>query len=513
MPGGLLQLTTYQQDGGDMTNNTPQITFFKSVYKRFTNFVIENIEVDFNQYSEPSWDNPFELTSRLDNIGHLLSKVYLKVLVPQFNQDIDPALDVRWNDDCGMHIVDKVQFIIGGEIIQEFSNDWINIYYKRYMIYESYLQSKALLNIKNSPYKKKIINMQTFMYVFLPLYFSKEWSLSIPFLNIEYQSMYIKIIMKPIKQWLTVIENQPGNPFFGKRVAPYGTYIDTLKKMAQGKFIFSLQIHCGFLDKDEFKKLRSSTISYLIDQTTEIIQQDITEGMVSISIYQRLPIKEIWILPYRNDTASRNTWCNYSTLDRYDNRDGDLQKPISFLMSQYTPQDFLQQYQLAYVQNDIIPKHNIIETVSLILDEQYRFKNLSAEYLAFVQPFIHKYHYNTPDYIYNYSFAINPLQYQPSGFLNIERITTARLDIQISNPPPPRPTALVVQRSYDAEGSKSTSSTTNTNKIKTLYQPQPGEFTPYYNYDYAYKYNIKIIFVNFNILQIKAGMADLIIRK
>lgn len=157
MPGGLLQLTTYQQDGGDMTNNTPQITFFKSVYKRFTNFVIENIEVDFNQYSEPSWDNPFELTSRLDNIGHLLSKVYLKVLVPQFNQDIDPALDVRWNDDCGMHIVDKVQFIIGGEIIQEFSNDWINIYYKRYMIYESYLQSKALLNIKNSPYKKKLL--------------------------------------------------------------------------------------------------------------------------------------------------------------------------------------------------------------------------------------------------------------------------------------------------------------------------------------------------------------------
>jgi len=507
MPGGLLQLTTYQQDGGDMTNNKPQITFFKTVYKRFTNFAMENIEVNFNQYTEPNWDTPFEMFSRLDNIGHLLSKIYLKVSVPQLNRSVDPALalDVQWNPDCGMHIIDRVQFLIGGEIIQDFSSDWINIYYKRYIPYESFLQSKSLLNIQESPNRQSVINMQSDMYVLLPLYFSKEWSLSLPFLNIEYQSIYIKIIIKPLKQWLTIVEKQPTNPFFGKRVAPYGPYIETLKQMAKGKFIFSMNIHCGFLENNEFQKLRSSSIHYLIDQTSEIVQQDLIDGMVSISLFQRIPLKEIWILPYRNDTYSRNTWCNYSTLDRFEDKDGDLQKPISYVMSRMTPTNFLQQYHLFYTQNGIIPKHNIIEHVSLILDEQVRFKNLSAEHLAFVQPQIHNYYFNTTDFLYNYSFAINPLQYQPSGFLNLERINTARLDIQLTTPPPPKPTALVAQKTINAGG--------GSQPIKTLYQPHANEFTPYYNADYAYKYNIKIILVNFNILQLKSGMAGLMFKK
>lgn len=510
MPGGLLQLTTYQQDGGDMTNNKPQITFFKTVYKRFTNFAMENIEVNFNQYGEPNWDTPFEMFARLDQIGHLLSRLYLKVSVPQFNRSVDPALNVQWNPDCAMHIVDRVQFFIGGEMIQDFSSDWINIYYKRYIPFESFLQSKAFLNIPESPNRLSVINMQTDMYVLLPLYFSKEWSLSLPFLNIEYQSIYIKIIIKPLKQWLTVIETKPNSPFYGKRIAPYGPYIETLKQMAKGKFIFSMNINCGFLENSELQKLRSSTVSYLIDQTNEIVQQDLIDGMVSISLFQRIPIKEIWILPYRNDIHSRNTWCNYSTLDRFEDMAGDLQKPLAYVMSQMTPTDFLQQYHRFYTQKGIIPKHNIIEQVSLILDEQYRFKNLSAEHLAFVQPQIHNYYFNTNEFIYNYSFAINPLQYQPSGFLNLERINTARLVIQLTTPPPPPPTSLVAQKTINAGGGEKES---DVKSATTLYKPHADEFTPYYNLDYAFKYNIKIILVNFNILQIKSGMAGLMFKK
>ena len=30
MPGGFLQLTTYQESGGDFLNSKPDITFFKS---------------------------------------------------------------------------------------------------------------------------------------------------------------------------------------------------------------------------------------------------------------------------------------------------------------------------------------------------------------------------------------------------------------------------------------------------------------------------------------------------
>ena len=46
MVGGLIQLAAYGAEDLYLTGN-PQITFFKMVYKRHTNFAMENIEQQF----------------------------------------------------------------------------------------------------------------------------------------------------------------------------------------------------------------------------------------------------------------------------------------------------------------------------------------------------------------------------------------------------------------------------------------------------------------------------------
>ena len=531
MPGGFLQLTTYQIDGGDFTNYKPEITFFKSVFKRYTNFSIENIAVEFNNYSEPDWDKPMEYISRLDNIGHVLNNMYLTVSIPQFQQD--SALDLKWIHNLGLHIIESVQFSIGGEIIQEFSSDWINIYYKRYLRYEQYLQQLSLINMNNnSPDRKNILNVATDLHIFLPFYFSKDYSLSLPFLNVEYQSIYVKFIIKPIKHWITLVETKTDSPYYGKRICPYRTkyinnYINIIKSKTNGKFVFSLNAHCGFLETDEFNKLRNSTLNYLIDQNTEIIQKGIVDKKVSITINQRLPIKELWILPSRDDIPSRNTYGQYSHLENFEEQDADLLKPVDYVTSAYTPTSFLRQYWFYYTGNEQLPTHNIIDDVSLILDEQYRFKGLNSPYLALIQPLIHKYHFNTLDYIYNYSFALDPLQYQPSGFLNMDRIHKAQLNITMASLPPPKPVYMTIRKAIDGGGRKkgfniplvipqqpnNPTPPNNQPSQSPIYQPEPEEFQPYNNEKYAYKFNIKIIMVNFNILRIKGGMADIIIRK
>ena len=48
MGGGLMQLVAYGAQDVYLTGN-PEITFFKSVYKRHTNFSIEAVEVAFNK--------------------------------------------------------------------------------------------------------------------------------------------------------------------------------------------------------------------------------------------------------------------------------------------------------------------------------------------------------------------------------------------------------------------------------------------------------------------------------
>jgi hypothetical protein len=47
MGGGLLQLVAYGAQDVYLTGN-PQITFFKAVYRRHTNFAIESIEQTFS---------------------------------------------------------------------------------------------------------------------------------------------------------------------------------------------------------------------------------------------------------------------------------------------------------------------------------------------------------------------------------------------------------------------------------------------------------------------------------
>ena len=46
MPGGLMQLIAYGSQDLYLTGN-PQITFYKTVYKRYTNFATEYIELPF----------------------------------------------------------------------------------------------------------------------------------------------------------------------------------------------------------------------------------------------------------------------------------------------------------------------------------------------------------------------------------------------------------------------------------------------------------------------------------
>lgn len=80
MTGGLLQVASFGSQDIFLTGH-PQITLFKSVFRRHTNFSSESIEVNFDDYPE------FGKTShvKLPLAGDLISKIYLKIVLPQLN--------------------------------------------------------------------------------------------------------------------------------------------------------------------------------------------------------------------------------------------------------------------------------------------------------------------------------------------------------------------------------------------------------------------------------------------
>ena len=95
MTGGLIQIASYGIHDIYLIGN-PQITFFKTVYRRHCNFAMEYIEERFNNESD------FGSTSSciISKAGDLLHRLYLKIVIPQviINKNLY-AKDINTNTD------------------------------------------------------------------------------------------------------------------------------------------------------------------------------------------------------------------------------------------------------------------------------------------------------------------------------------------------------------------------------------------------------------------------------
>ena len=104
-----MQLVAYGAQDIYLTGN-PQITFWKAMYRRYTNFAKEMIEVTFNGTA----DFNKKVTATVPRNGDLMHEVYLKVELPALSQS---AGTVNWVRNIGHALIDYVEVEIGGQRI------------------------------------------------------------------------------------------------------------------------------------------------------------------------------------------------------------------------------------------------------------------------------------------------------------------------------------------------------------------------------------------------------------
>jgi hypothetical protein len=80
MPGGLIQIASYGSQDLTLTGN-PQITYFKIVFRRYTNFGIRTIEIPFDN----TVDFGSICTLTIPKSGDLLTKTTLKIKLPGYD--------------------------------------------------------------------------------------------------------------------------------------------------------------------------------------------------------------------------------------------------------------------------------------------------------------------------------------------------------------------------------------------------------------------------------------------
>ena len=118
MGGGLMQLVAYGAQDIYLTGN-PQITFFKVVYRRHTNFSMESIQQTIN--GTPSFGGNSSVT--ISRNGDLVSKIYVQ---------FDPsAVGITHTDEnlcpnLGHALLKETEIEIGGQKIDRQYSHWLN---------------------------------------------------------------------------------------------------------------------------------------------------------------------------------------------------------------------------------------------------------------------------------------------------------------------------------------------------------------------------------------------------
>ena len=122
MTGGLMQLVAYGAQDVYLTGN-PQITFFKVVYRRHTNFAMEAIEQTFNGTA----DFGKKVTCTVSRNGDLIHRIYLQVTLPRVEATVSSAF-FRWVNFIGHFLIKSVEVQIGGQRIDKQYGDWLTIW-------------------------------------------------------------------------------------------------------------------------------------------------------------------------------------------------------------------------------------------------------------------------------------------------------------------------------------------------------------------------------------------------
>ncbi len=279
MGGGLMQLVAYGAQDIYLTGN-PQITFFKVVYRRHTNFSMEAIEQTFNG----SADFGKRVTCTVSRNGDLMHKVYLQVTVPAL------AAGKSFAANLGQALIKYAEVEIGGQRIDKHYGDWMHIWNE--LSQEAGkkagygLMTGAALGAE-SP--------ETDLYIPLEFWFCRNPGLALPLIALQYHEVKINIEFRALSEIVT--------SGVSASLSAASLYVDYI-----------------YLDTDERRRFAQVSHEYLIEQVQFTGDESVSSISNKIKLNFNHPCKElVWVVQRDAAVAATN---------RFDYTDTDSVNPV-----------------------------------------------------------------------------------------------------------------------------------------------------------------------------------------
>ena len=389
MGGGLMQLVAYGAQDIYLTGN-PQITFFKVVYRRHTNFAVESIEQTFNGQA----DFGKRVTATISRNGDLIQQMYLEVVLPVCTGTVISSTSNVWTYGVGNALVKQAEIEIGGQLIDRQYGDWMNIWTEltipagKRAGYDNMVGNNKPSNAVTQTGGLRITNINR-LYVPLQFWFNRNPGLALPLIALQYHEVKLNLELRASGELInTDVGASPVIPALGCKL-----YVDYV-----------------YLDTDERRRFAQVSHEYLIEQVQFTGSESIPalSGAKNVTLNFNHPVKElVWV-----HTTTAFAASNATTGNRWFNYSGATASSV-----------------------------DSFTTALLQLNGHDRFSVRFADYFRKVQNYEH--HTRVPrvvgdldgsgdnrqQYIYSYSFALSPEEHQPSGTCNFSRIDNAVLQL------------------------------------------------------------------------------------
>jgi hypothetical protein len=312
MGGGLMQLVSYGAQDIYISGN-PQITFWKVLYKRHTNFAMEAIEVTFNGQA----DFGRRVTAVISRNADLMYRTYIQVTLPQV-QLTAQGDRFRWLNNVGHRLIKMVEIEIGGSRIDRQYGDWMQIWTQltqpvgtQVSFDEMTGNSPDLVLLKDSDgvaldatcAQSEMTNacvsragtpLKT-LYIPLQFWYCRNPGLAIPLIALQYHEVRINVEFEQNYN-CCYGDNCPDStadvaPGLIKSLGNGLNAISQLQLVAA-----SLYVDYVYLDTEERRRFAQQSHEYLIDQVQFTGDETVTASSNKIQMNFNHPVKElVWV--------------------------------------------------------------------------------------------------------------------------------------------------------------------------------------------------------------------------
>jgi hypothetical protein len=393
MAGGLMQLVAYGAQDVYLTGN-PKVTFFQAVYRRHTNFAMENIEQTVNGTASNSGRVSVTVARNGDLVGDMY--IELKAADNIATNTAGANADACW---VAERAVKDVELSIGGQRIDKHYQKWWRLYSELY-----------LDESKKASWGKMTTAVDS--QVFLPLifFFNRNPGLALPLIALQYHEVRLDFDLTD----------------------QFDTHTDGSTFKVWANYIY--------LDTEERRRFAQKGHEYLIEQVQHTGVDSVSAAVAGVGKTKQVrlsynhPVKElVWCLSANDDQQGLWNFTSKSadTEIVLESDPSAIAASNAFISTSTSGAPLLKVGTDGGSEKFTEEAVGTVGTMKLVLNGQDRFKEQSGKYFNQVQAYNH--HSGSPYAgVYSYSFALKPEEHQPTGTCNFSRIDNAQVAITTS---------------------------------------------------------------------------------